>query len=415
MDLIERKKLDFTKISHFVLDEADEMLNMGFIDDITRVLARVNPAARKLFFSATMPQEILDVAGDYMGDYQIVSIKKDQLTTTNTEQLYFEVNERDKFEALTRIIDIESDFYGIVFCKTKIDCGQIASHLQDRGYDAEAIHGDVEQKDRERTLKRFKAKKLTILVATDVAARGIDVNDLTHVINYSLPQDAESYVHRIGRTGRAGKKGIAITFVTPGEYRQLIYVKKATKTDIKKAEVPGADSVVAAKKARLKDGIDALLVTGVDENYKTLATDIMGERDAKDVVAALLRYAYEHDFDPAQYQELSNIASIDKTGKSRLFVALGRDGGYGPKELVDYLVRETGVAATNINDVRVMGGFSFVTLGFEDAEHMLYHFASGKKGGRSLVSRAKEKNDDEKSGGDRRPRPAGNRGGFRRR
>ena len=156
------------------------------------------------------------------------------MTVENTEQLYFEVRERDKTEALTRIMDSSEDFYGIIFCRTKRECDRLASTLQSRGYMTDALHGDVEQRNRERILNKFKKKKTKILVATDVAARGIDVNDLTHVVNFHIPQDPESYTHRIGRTGRAGKKGIAITLITPSEWRKLSYIKRITKTNIAK-------------------------------------------------------------------------------------------------------------------------------------------------------------------------------------
>jgi len=234
MDHLQKKTLKIDKIRYFVLDEADEMLNMGFIDDIKEIFTYANPERQTLLFSATMPSEILQVAKRHMKEHVIVSVKKNELTTSNIEQIYFQVSASDKFEALSRIIDIEEDFYGIIFCKTKIDTDNVASHLNKRGYDASAIHGDIEQRQRERILKSFKAKTIKILVATDVAARGIDVQDLTHVINYSLPGDPESYVHRIGRTGRAGAKGIAITFVTSSEYRKLAFFERITKSKITK-------------------------------------------------------------------------------------------------------------------------------------------------------------------------------------
>ena len=205
IDHLNRRTLKLQEVSYMILDEADEMLNMGFIDDIEEIFQHTNPDKKVLLFSATMPKPILNIAKKYMGEYQLVSVKSQQLTTTQTTQLYFEVREGDKFEALCRIIDIEPDFYGIVFAKTKLDCDFITTKLNERGYQAQGLHGDVQQKQRERILKAFKDKHTRILVATDVAARGIDVNDISHVINYSLPQDTESYVHRVGRTGRAGK------------------------------------------------------------------------------------------------------------------------------------------------------------------------------------------------------------------
>ncbi|MDD5016362.1 MAG: DEAD/DEAH box helicase, partial [Atribacterota bacterium] len=215
IDHIKRKTLNLKDIEYLILDEADEMLNMGFIEDMEEIMKHTNPQKRTFLFSATMPSRIKVLASKYMADYKFITVEKQQLTTNLTEQIYYEVKAADKFEALCRIIDIEEDFYGLVFCRTKNDVDSVAGHLIDRGYDADVIHGDISQAQREKTLDKFKKKKINVLVATDVAARGIDVYNMTHVINYSLPQDPESYVNRIGRTGRAGKQGTAITFITP--------------------------------------------------------------------------------------------------------------------------------------------------------------------------------------------------------
>jgi ATP-dependent RNA helicase DeaD len=259
IDHLNRRTLKLQDISYLILDEADEMLNMGFIEAIEEIFQQTNKEKKVLLFSATMPKVILNVAKKYMGDYQLVSVKTAQMTTTQTTQLYFEVRESDKFEALCRIIDIEPDFYGIVFCKTKVDCDFVANKLNERGYQAQGLHGDVQQKQREKILTIFKGKKVSILVATDVAARGIDVNDITHVINYSLPQDTESYVHRVGRTGRAGKTGKAITFVTPQEYKRMIFIQRITKTDIQKGNIPSAEDIMQARRMKLKNDVQAVL------------------------------------------------------------------------------------------------------------------------------------------------------------
>jgi ATP-dependent RNA helicase DeaD len=259
IDHLNRRTLKLQDISYLILDEADEMLNMGFIDAIEEIFQQTNKEKKVLLFSATMPKVILNIAKKYMGDYQLVSVKTTQMTTIQTTQLYFEVRESDKFEALCRIIDIEPDFYGIVFCKTKVDCDFVCNKLKERGYQAQGLHGDVQQKQREKILKAFKEKDVSILVATDVAARGIDVNDITHVINYSLPQNTESYVHRVGRTGRAGKTGKAITFVTPQEYKRMIFIQRITKTDIQKGNIPSAEDIMQARRVKLKNDIQAVL------------------------------------------------------------------------------------------------------------------------------------------------------------
>ncbi|PKL13993.1 MAG: RNA helicase, partial [Spirochaetae bacterium HGW-Spirochaetae-6] len=189
IDHIQRGTLKLANIKYMILDEADEMLNMGFIEDVEHILEQTPKEKTMLLFSATMPDEILRMAKKYMGDYETIKIKNQQMTTELTDQIYFEVNEEDKFEALSRIIDIEDEFYGLIFCRTKVDVDNVTSKLLDRGYEAEALHGDVSQHQRERILKKFKSQQLNILVATDVAAWGIDINDLSHVINFALPQD----------------------------------------------------------------------------------------------------------------------------------------------------------------------------------------------------------------------------------
>ena len=282
IDHIGRKSLNLEHISYFVLDEADEMLNMGFIDDIKEILKATGPDKRMLFFSATMPKTILGIVKKYMRNYEHITIENEEITENLTEQIYFEVKESDKFEALSRIIDIEDEFYGLVFCRTKIDTSQLAQKLSDRGYLADALHGDISQQEREKILNKFRKQKIHILVATDVAARGIDIIDLTHVINYSLPQDPESYVHRIGRTGRAGKQGTAITFVTSSEFRRLIYIQKTSKSEMKKGRIPEIKDVIKAKRTRVKAELD-----------ETIKTEEYGE--CLQMSAKLLKYYPQKD------------------------------------------------------------------------------------------------------------------------
>ena len=207
MDHMKRGTLSLENISFAVLDEADEMLNMGFIEDIEMILASTPEEKRMLLFSATMPPAILSLAKRFMRRYELVEIERESKTLSATSQYYYVVRPSDKKELLTRIIDISPDFYGLIFCRTKMESDELSKELIAGGYNAEAIHGDLAQRQRELILHKLREKRITILVATDVAARGIDVQDLTHVINYSIPQNPEAYIHRIGRTGRAGKEG----------------------------------------------------------------------------------------------------------------------------------------------------------------------------------------------------------------
>ena len=296
IDHLDRKTLDISKIKFVVLDEADEMLNMGFIDDIEKILETSPKNRRTVLFSATMPQNIERLAKQYMNDYEIISVMSDQISRDNIQQIYFEVSQADKFEALFRIIDVEDSFYGMVFCRTKIDADEIAHKLANRGCRAEAIHGDLSQGQREKVLKKFRAKQITTLVATDVAARGIDIDNLTHVINYSLPQDPESYVHRIGRTGRAGKTGTAITLITPSEYRKLTSLQRIANTKITKQKVPNVAEVIDSKKQRIKTAISEIVQSGEGKDLEAIAAEILLDNpDPKITLSALLKMAFKDE------------------------------------------------------------------------------------------------------------------------
>ena len=396
-DLIDRKVLKLDKLEYFILDEADEMLNMGFVEDIEKILESTNKDKRMLFFSATMPKEILKIAENHMRkDYEIIKVEAKELTTNLTDQIYFEVKQKDKFEALCRIIDLEPEFYGIVFCRTKNDVNELAGKLNDRGYDAGELHGDITQNHREVTLNRFKARKLSILVATDVAARGIDVNDLTHVVNYAIPQEAESYVHRIGRTGRAGKEGTAITFMTPSEYKKLLQIKRITKTDIRKEKLPEIKDVILSRKHRIIENITNILQEGNLNGFLDMAKDLLKEGNPEEIVASLLKSAYEDVLDTSNYNEIEE-ATVDHTGKTRLFIALGRVDKITPKKLVEFIVKESSIDKNKIKGVEVYENFSFMSVPFAEAEVILDIFKKVRKGRKPLVEKAKEKSKSESS------------------
>lgn len=262
-DHLERKTLDLSKIKYFILDEGDEMLDMGFIDDIEEIFRHANPDCRILLFSATMPQPILKIAGEFMGEYDIIQEEKVIDQALLIDQQYWMVKESEKIEALVRLIDMSPDFYGLVFTMTKSDADRVTRELDLKGYEAAALHGDIMQNQREKVLERFRLKKTRILVATDVAARGIDITGLSHVVNYSLPFDTATYVHRIGRTGRAGTTGIAVTFVRPEERRKLGFltknILKATKSELKEGKIPNVHEVLKIKEKRLMEELKSKL------------------------------------------------------------------------------------------------------------------------------------------------------------
>ena len=387
-DHIKRKSLKLDDVSYVILDEADEMLNMGFIEDVEEILEYTNIERRTLLFSATMPERIMKIAQKYMRDYKIITTKKGQLTTDLTDQIYFETAPSDKFESLCRIIDVESEFYGLIFCRTKVSVDELANRLIDRGYAADGIHGDLSQNLRERILEKFRKQRIRILVATDVAARGIDVENLSHVINYALPQDPESYIHRIGRTGRAGKKGIAITFINPEEYRKLLHITKVTKTTIRKEKLPGASEIVKIKKSRIKSELNEIISTEKHKGYIKVAMQMLSNNDPVDVIAAILKYSLEDELDVKKYKEIAEV-SVNNKGTSRLFVSFGRKDGMTPRKLVKLINNETKVSSGKISEVKVMDSFSFLTIPFEEAETILKVFNHRKSSRKPHIQRAK--------------------------
>ncbi len=369
IDHINKKNLNLKDIKYFILDEADEMLNMWFIDDIEIIFKQTNQNKKVLLFSATMPKEILRVAKKYMWDYKLISIQKKQLTTTQTEQFYIQVQERSKLDALCRFMDKEDDFY-----KTKRHVDEIFTKLQEKWYNTQALHWDIQQKQREWILRLFKNKKVKILVATDVAARWIDVNDITHVINFALPQDPESYVHRIGRTGRAGKTWTAISFVTPSEYKKLVFFQKSTNTNIQKIEIPAASTIIESKKRKLKSNIQDTMDSWDHKKYLDMAKELLQEKDSIHVLAALLEIVYSNEFSEEYYQKIDNFSIFSKSWKTRIFLALGKKAGYHAKTIVEFITQKTWIPSREIDDVRVLDDFSFITVPDEKTTIVLKTF-----------------------------------------
>ncbi|MEI6093628.1 MAG: helicase C-terminal domain-containing protein, partial [bacterium] len=332
---------------------------------------------------------------NYMREFKFITVQNERLNNNLTEQIYFEVKNSDKFEALCRIIDMELEFYGLIFCRTKIETDEISRMLIDRGYEAEALHGDVSQAQREKILDKFRKQRINILVATDVAARGIDVNKMTHVINYSLPQDPESYVHRIGRTGRAGNKGTAVTFITPSEYRKLVFIQKEAKTDIRKAQVPKIKDIIKIKKARIAEKLLEAMENGNFGEYTSWAEKMLEQHDAKDVIGALLKYSFEDQLDEKSYKEISDVGgsgsrdTVDREGTTRLFIALGKKDAMTLRTIVDLIKRNSTLSDKNINEVQVFDNFSFVSVPFEKAEEVIHAFKNQSKGKKTIVSKAK--------------------------
>lgn len=289
LDHIKRKNIKLGGVHTVVLDEADEMLNMGFIEDIELILSTVPDERQTLLFSATMPDPIRKIAERFMQEPVLVRVKAKEMTVDRIEQYYLELKESEKFDTLARLFDIQTPDLAIVFGRTKRRVDELASALNIRGYMAEGIHGDLSQAKRLSVLKKFKDGSIDVLVATDVAARGLDISGVTHVYNFDIPQDPESYVHRIGRTGRAGKHGIAITFVTPRERGQLHAVEHTTKKRMEKLKTP---TLTEALEGQQKAVTEKILNTIENEDltlYLGQAEELLQKHSAADLVAAMLK------------------------------------------------------------------------------------------------------------------------------
>ncbi|MEJ2111183.1 MAG: DEAD/DEAH box helicase [Acidobacteriota bacterium] len=290
LDLINRKVLDLSRVDTVVLDEADEMLSMGFIDDIESILNCTSPERQTALFSATMPSRIRQLAGKYMETPQSVKINSKQLTAESVDQRFVLVNQGDKFSALMRIFEVEAVNRALVFVGTRAGTGEVAAALQERGFPAEALNGDLSQNLREQVINRFRQNQITTLVATDVAARGLDIDDISHVFNYDPPQDPEVYVHRIGRTARAGKAGIAISFLTPRERWQLKRIAKFTGQPLREIPIPAEEEIHACRKSQLIDRFEVWLKRKRCSREREIVAELMESgHDLNDIAAVAIK------------------------------------------------------------------------------------------------------------------------------
>lgn len=295
LDHIQRGTINLAHVKHLILDEADEMLDMGFLDDIEKIIQAVPAERQTLLFSATMPKEILKIGEKFMVNPQIVKIKAKELTTDLVDQYFVKTKEFEKFDIMTRLIDVQAPELTIVFGRTKRRVDELSRGLEARGYNAAGIHGDLTQQRRMNVLRKFKNGDLDILVATDVAARGLDISGVTHVYNYDIPQDPESYVHRIGRTGRAGHHGTSVTFVTPNEMDYLRVIEKLTKKRMDPLKPPTQDEAFIGQVSSALDNIKDLIADTDTERYKAQAQALLEQYDAVEVVAAFLNNMTKKD------------------------------------------------------------------------------------------------------------------------
>ena len=371
IDHLHRGTISLEDVATLVLDEADEMLDMGFIADIEEIMGAITCEERQtLLFSATMPAPIEKLSSRYMHHPERVSITKENLTVPLIDQFYYET--RDKLEGLCRVLDIEETGKLIIFCRTKRAVDELAGALDTRGYSAGALHGDLSQVQRDRVMKKFRDGRIDILIATDVAARGIDIDDISHVINYDIPQDHESYVHRIGRTGRAGRKGVAMTFIWPREYRQLRLIMKLAHTKIQRRELPTASDVLERQKELIKERLLKVLKQDRYDDYHTLISDIVDEGyDPMEVAAAALLLSLEGSGESREEQQETFGNTGGAPGMVRFFFNIGRSQKIRPADIVRAIASEADIPGDTIGVINIYDKFSFVEVPENVAERVL--------------------------------------------
>ncbi|MBE7434089.1 MAG: DEAD/DEAH box helicase [Anaerolineales bacterium] len=421
IDLLERKVLFLNGIKTVVLDEADEMLNMGFIEDVETILASTPEERQTALFSATMPPRIRKLAERFMRDPHSVVIKRDTLTVSAIEQRFYMVHENHKTNALTRLFEIEPIHSALIFARTRAETSTLANELVVRGIPAEAIHGDLDQQARERVLGRFRANQLKVLVATDVAARGLDIDDISHVFNYHLPDDAEVYVHRIGRTGRAGKTGVAITLLSPKEKRRLREVEALTKQPLTKKELPTPEDITKHRESQVVEKLKVWLGRGRFKRELEMVQELIeAGHDPLNIAAAAIKISRGEE----KQRPIAEIASLKderfEKGKKERF---GRREGSGrgdkmrirgsraheegmvrckinkgkahnirPNDIVGQIAFHANIPGNIIGKIRIEEKVSFVDIPEDALDQVLKHSGNYKIGKEKFSVVKAEKN-----------------------
>jgi ATP-dependent RNA helicase DeaD len=386
LDHIQRGTLKLGQVRVVVLDEADEMLDMGFIEDIEAILSETPPERQTALFSATIPAPIAELARKYMREPERISIAAEQMTVPQIRQVYYEVGARDKFEMLGRILDFEMPEAAIVFCRTKSEVDALGERLIARAFPAETLHGDLSQIQRDRVMGRFRTGQVELLVATDVAARGLDIEHVSHVINYDIPLDPVIYVHRIGRTGRAGRSGCAITLVTPRERRLLRYIERVTGAPIQRMRLPTIADVIARRRESFKETLRETIEAGGLESYQVMAEQLGEEYSPTDLAAAAFRLLLgepademedalaaaepsEEDRRPRPRRDYAEERPTrggrgygPERGMTRLYLDVGRDDGVRPSDIVGAIANEANIPGRAIGAIDLFERFSFVEV-----------------------------------------------------
>lgn len=426
IDHLKRGTLNLDSVKMFVLDEADQMLDMGFREDIEDIFHHTPEDRQTILFSATMPAPILDITRKFQKDPQFLKITRRELTVPQIEQTYIEVRERDKLEALSRLLDMNNPELALVFCNTKRTVDDLMSRLSARGYFVEALHGDMKQMQRDRVMARFRAGTIDVLIATDVAARGIDVDDVDMVFNYDVPQDVEYYVHRIGRTGRAGRTGKSVTFVAPREIYKLRDIQRYAKIKIAKTPLPSLDDVAEVKLQMFLDKVRGVIAEGNLDKYLPMVEQLL-EDDASDdegpevtsieVAAALLKMHLSTGKNSTNSDEVSSVStpvasgSFENSGAEpgmvRFRITLGKNQQIRPKDIVGAFAGECDIPGSCIGRIDLYGNYSFVEVPEDHAKTVLDVMSAKTIRGQELdiqIATPRSERDEEERDRSRQPR-----------
>jgi len=364
LDHLRRGSLVIANVKVCILDEADEMLALGFAEDLEAILAQLPETRQLALFSATMPSRILSITKKFLKNATHIEIKTKQRTLDTTNQTYYEVPRGQKLEALARVLDMETPGPTIVFCRTRHDTNELCENLRLRGYNAEALHGDMNQPERDRVMKRFREGQADLLVATDIAARGLDIETVTHVVNYDIPWDVEQYIHRIGRTGRAGRAGDAITLVSGRERAQLHNLERMIGSKIKPAKIPTAADISSRRREQFEETLREALAEGDFESQLATVESLSEEFSSAEIAAAALTMLWksQHSASADVAQEMAHDQERPEMGMSRIFIGIGRQDGLRPGDLVGAIANEAGVPGSSIGVIDVLDRTSFVEV-----------------------------------------------------
>ena len=424
IDLLERKAISLDNVEYVVLDEADEMLNMGFREDIDLILKNTPARNHTWLFSATMSNEVRGIAKRFMKDWKEFSVAAANTTNENIDHQYYVTNHHNRFETLRRLLDFTPGIYGIIFTRTKQDAQEVSEKLMKMGYPTSPLHGDMDQKMRTKVMERFKSKSLQCIVATDVAARGIDVNDITHVINYELPDDPEVYTHRSGRTARAGKSGICMSIVSPKQISNIRQIERLVKQKFHKSDIPDGAEVV---RKRLFFYMEQIATAEPAADFAKLYRDSMHEQfadlDKDDLIRKLIWLQLKDTIDVYQDSQDLNAGYENKERGSRvggsrfvrLFINLGEKDGLNAQSLLKFITESIDIEANTIDRMTVRDMSSFFNVPGDAAEYIVEHLSTKKFKGRKVRLEEAEQRPFMGGGGgsgerrSRGPKPAGAR------